>query len=848
MPPKNHIVIGIFILIFSIFLILLPFFAFRWENFSFLFKITAQFWGITYFGFPITTLYLGILTLRGRDIYYFLNQSLKVASFLIVLLLINLCLLNIPAFLNQDWSGLFPKIIHLLFMNATKDLNSTASWKTLFLELVFLASYLGIFFREKTIKYIKEINMKDKIAKMKQWHKKIKIFAIKVWEEEKKAGAILKRIDINEETNKDSFSNSHDALISPISPIKETNLDLGLENTSKKDNEGKKDNEMKSDEIARKEAPEKGIEHSQEIEEKIENRVDLIIHSQVDETKDHELDDEKDNVFYDKKRVKENNEEIDFDFSLLRMGKEKLPEEDQEHVISQSMKIVTIDPEKKPSVLNTKKKHLKQDVIKQTADKSLLQFSEFIVRDNNFEESIHRTAKKLEKTIKEFGIEARVVEVLSGPVITQYEITIEAGVKISKIVNLADNIALSLAAPSVRIVAPIPGKGVIGIEIPNQKRQMVRLRDVLESNSYDDSKNVLPIALGKSILGQSVVKDLTATPHLLVAGATGSGKSVCVNSIITSLLIKCTPDKVRFIMIDPKMVELNVYNGIPHLLAPVVTDPKRASLALRWVIAEMESRYYLLEKYGARSIGSYNDIIRGKVDRKEFIEDDLGTLPYMVIIIDEFADLMMIARKEIEDSVSRLAAMSRAVGIHLILATQRPSVDVITGVIKANFPSRIAFQVSSKIDSRTIIDTNGADQLLGRGDMLYSDSGSPFPERIQGAFLSDEEVGNIVRNLKTKGTENYLEDIFVIGENTDKNALDEVQDELFDEAVWIVINDKKASASYLQRKLKIGYNRAARIVEKMEEIGIVGPVVGSKPREVLISNWQGIKTVSASVS
>ncbi len=837
MARGNYFTTGISILLFSLLLILLPFLALKWGETSVLFKITIHFWGITYFGFPIITLYIGVFTLRGNDIYYFINRSIKIISFLIVLFLINLCLLNIPLFLNENWSGLFPRIIHVLFMNLVKDVNNTFSWKTLLLEFLFLMSYLVIFFQEKTIKYIKEINVKNKIIEMRQWVKKMKTFAFKVWEEEKKAGAMIRKIKINNEVEKDYFSNMQDKL---ISSIKKNKFELNLKDIPK----SKKD-EIENNDLEMSNTSQTSRENHEALHEKIKDRVDIIIHSQVENEESHQPIEDTEKVenkgdYQSSEDIKEN--KVDFDFSLLGMGQKNHLEDPKVN----GQEIVIIDPEKKPSVLNTKKKYLKPNSVRQTADKTLLRFSEFLVRDDNFEEFIHKTAKKLESTIKEFGIEARVVEVLSGPVITQYEITIEAGVKISKIVNLADNIALSLAAPSVRIVAPIPGKGVIGIEIPNQKRQMVRLRDVLESSSYDTSKNILPIALGKSILGQSVVKDLTSTPHLLVAGATGSGKSVCVNSIITSLLIKCSPDKVRFIMIDPKMVELNVYNGIPHLLAPVITDPKRASLALRWVIAEMESRYYLLEKYSARSIGSYNDIIKGKMDRNEFIEDDLGTLPYMVVIIDEFADLMMIARKEIEDSVSRLAAMSRAVGIHLILATQRPSVDVITGVIKANFPSRIAFQVSSKIDSRTIIDTNGADQLLGRGDMLYSDSGSTFPERIQGAFLSDEEVGNIVRDLKTKGSENYVEDIFAIGENTDKNALDEVQDDLFDEAVWIIINDKKASASYLQRKLKIGYNRAARIVEKMEEIGIVGPVVGSRPREVLISSWQGIKTLSAS--
>jgi len=534
-------------------------------------------------------------------------------------------------------------------------------------------------------------------------------------------------------------------------------------------------------------------------------------------------------------------EEVDIDLtaSTVVTGKKRELKKEVDKKGDLPIRTIQIDLEKAPSVFNPgsffgKAKSGKKVV----ADMSLLEKQDIHIKDNSLEDFIRTTARKLEETIKTFGIKVEVVQVSTGPVITQYELTIEPGVKISKIVNLADNIALSLAAPSVRIVAPLPGKGVIGIEIPNANRQMVRLREIVESSGFKNSESILPLALGKSILGESVVKDIAATPHLLIAGATGSGKSVCVNSIILSILAKLTPEEIRFIMIDPKMVELNVYNGIPHLLCPVITDAKKAALALRWVIAEMESRYYLLEKYSARSIKSYNDIIRKKKKNKEEIEDDLGTLPYVVVIIDEFADLMMVARKEVEDSVSRLAAMSRAVGIHLILATQRPSVDVITGVIKANFPSRIAFQVSSKIDSRTIIDCNGADQLLGKGDMLYSDASS-VPQRIQGAFLTDEEVQKVVDDLKKKGEPDYLEDIFAIGENTDKNAVNEVQDDLFDEAAQIVIQDKKASASYLQRKLKIGYNRAARIIEMMEEMGMVSEADGSKPREVLISHWNG---------
>ncbi len=475
------------------------------------------------------------------------------------------------------------------------------------------------------------------------------------------------------------------------------------------------------------------------------------------------------------------------------------------------------------------------------ADINVLEFSP-PVRTSRNDDFIRQTARKLEETIRDFGVETKVVEVSTGPVITRYELSIESGVKISKIVNLSDNIALSLAAQAVRIVAPIPGKSVIGIEIPNESRQMVRVRDVVDTPVFNESRYDLPIALGKSILGESVIADLAATPHLLIAGATGSGKSVCVNAVICSLLFKRSPSEIRFLMIDPKMVELNVYNGIPHLLTPVITDAKKAASSLRWVISEMEARYCLLEKYAVRSIKGYNELIRSKLAKREKLEDDVGTLPYIVVIIDEFADLMMIARKEVEDSVTRLAAMSRAVGIHLILATQRPSVDVITGIIKANFPSRIAFQVSSKIDSRTILDASGADKLLGKGDMLFQVPASAMPERIQGAFLSDDEVHRVVENLASKGSANYIEDFFSFSSDraeTDENG-DEMpagqKDPLWNDALDIVINEKKASASYLQRRLKIGYNRAARLIEEMEALNLVGAADGSRPREVLVSN------------
>lgn len=488
-----------------------------------------------------------------------------------------------------------------------------------------------------------------------------------------------------------------------------------------------------------------------------------------------------------------------------------------------------------PSVINKKtvKSNPSQgDKESCLADSQRLIFSKNPTRSKTLDIEIQNTAEKLEKTIQEFGIITKVVNISQGPVITQFELTLEPGVHINKIVSLSDNIALSLAAESIRIVAPIPGKAVIGVEIPNKQREMVTLRDITAKDVFENSKANLPIALGASISGEPLITDLASTPHLLVAGATGSGKSVCVNSIICSLLLKCSPEQVRFIMIDPKMVELNIYNGIPHLLSPVITDSSKAALTLKWAIAEMEARYRLLERFGVRSISSYNRMVRKSKDKKF----EYGTLPYIVIIIDEFADLMMVAKKEVEDSVSRLAAMSRAIGIHLLLATQRPSVDVITGVIKANFPSRIAFQVSSKIDSRTIIDSMGAEKLLGKGDMLFQNVASGNPHRIQGTFLSDEEVREVVSDLKSKRESDYILTLNdEINSSNENNP--ELQDEVFQAALEVVKKEGKVSTSFLQRRLRIGYNRAARIVDMMEDMGIVGASDGVKPREVLVSNF-----------
>ncbi len=446
------------------------------------------------------------------------------------------------------------------------------------------------------------------------------------------------------------------------------------------------------------------------------------------------------------------------------------------------------------------------------------------------DDKTRRSAEVLRETLAEFGIEAEVTGIRKGPVITMFEILPAPGVRLSKIANLSDNIALRLAASSVRIVAPIPGKHAVGIEVPNERRSIVSLREIVESEVFVGAKAEVPVALAKDIAGEVQFIDLTQTPHLLIAGSTGSGKSVCVNSIILSILFRRSPEEVRLILIDPKIVELKLYNDVPHLLTPVITEPKRAFQALQYCICEMERRYAMLDRVGVRDIRSYNRKVKEKALAQE-------RLPYIVVIIDEFADLMATTGKELESTLARLAAMSRAVGIHLVLATQRPSIDVITGLIKANIPSRVAFMVASKFDSRIIIDMVGAEKLLGKGDMLFASAWDPFPIRMQGAFVSEEEVEKAVEFIKTLGEPEYIdEDIFIDDDEdaAESNLFDDGDgDPLFEQALEIVLQQGKASASYIQRKLKIGYNRAARIVELMEEKGIVGKAQGSKPRDLV---------------
>ena len=453
--------------------------------------------------------------------------------------------------------------------------------------------------------------------------------------------------------------------------------------------------------------------------------------------------------------------------------------------------------------------------------------------------AIADNATKLQKTLYNFGVSAKVENVSVGPAITRYELRPAEGVRVSKIANLADDIALNLAAESIRIEAPIPGKQAVGIEIPNKENEVVHLRDIIESNKFSDSKSKLAFALGKDVAGDEIVTDIAKMPHVLIAGSTGSGKSVCINTLITSIIYKAKPSEVKLVLVDPKVVELSVYNGIPHLLIPVVTDPKKAAGALAWAVQEMVNRYSLFAAKGVRDIKGYN----AALDK----ENEASKLPQIVIVIDELADLMMVAKNDVEDAICRLAQMARAAGMHLVIATQRPSVDVITGLIKANIPSRIAFAVSSQVDSRTILDMAGAEKLLGKGDMLFYPTGMSKPTRIQGAFISDKDVEKIVDFVKSNGTATYSDDVLESIEkaNSNEKELKEIDedddtDPFLDEAIETVIETQQASTSFIQRRFKVGYARAGRIIDQMEERGIISGYQGSKPREVLMSKerWQ----------
>ncbi len=448
---------------------------------------------------------------------------------------------------------------------------------------------------------------------------------------------------------------------------------------------------------------------------------------------------------------------------------------------------------------------------------------------SEIKENLKEQAKILEETLGNFGIKSKVLQINRGPVITEYEVQPAPGVKVNRIVNLSDNIALAMRAPTVRVVAPIPGKAVVGIEIPNLSVSNVYLKEIITHPDYAKASSKLILALGKDISGKPLVTDLTDMPHLLIAGTTGSGKTVCINTLITSILFKATPGEVKFILIDPKRVELINFNNLPHLVTPVVTNPKKAAVVLKWLVEEMENRYKIFAEAGVRNIEGYNKSL------------PKGFLPYIVVVIDELADLMMVVSMEVEDAITRLAQLSRAVGIHIVLATQRPSVDVITGVIKANFPSRISFQVSSKVDSRTVLDMNGAEALLGKGDMLFLPPGQAKPIRAQGAFINDQEISRIIDFISKRANPVYNEEIFTREDKENETSLG--TDELFEQAVKIVLETGQASASILQRRLRIGYARAARLIDMMEEKEIVGQHRGSRPREILVdgNNWKGDK-------
>ncbi|MCB6365938.1 DNA translocase FtsK [Intestinibacillus massiliensis] len=465
------------------------------------------------------------------------------------------------------------------------------------------------------------------------------------------------------------------------------------------------------------------------------------------------------------------------------------------------------------------------------------------------------SSQRLIDTLQSFGVDAQIINIVRGPTVTRFELTIQRGVKFSRITALSDDIALSLGAVSVRI-APIPDKVAIGIEVPNKATTTVFIREVIGSRAFQGAKSRLSFAVGKDITGAAVIGDIAKMPHMLIAGTTGSGKSVCINSMLISLLYKSTPEEVRLIMVDPKMVELGNYNGIPHLLIPVVTDPKKASGALNWAVGEMERRYKLFADNQVRNLTGYNDLMRHKKAEAEQVEggapEQYAVLPQIVIVIDELADLMMVAAKEVETSICRIAQKARAAGMHLVVATQRPSADVITGIMKANIPSRVAFAVASQIESRIILDTTGAEKLIGKGDMLYAPLGEGKPQRVQGCFISNDEIEAVIAKVKESATAEYSEEIL---EHIEKQAESgasagggggdpgEDEDELLMDAIDVVMDCRQASVSMLQRRLKLGYSRAARIVDQMEERGIVGPFEGSKPRQLLISKeeWQEMK-------
>ena len=562
----------------------------------------------------------------------------------------------------------------------------------------------------------------------------------------------------------------------------------------------------------------------------------------------------------EKQDAMDNQIKINFGGRIVESGDEKTglkkydhSNDDLEPLTKESKRAKKMQEEMQPDVIDS---NLFKEVEEQKEDKkkAVLQLEHsVVVEDEHYEyppaellskpgkktlkggaKALTDTATRLQKTLYSFGVSAKVENVSVGPAITRYELKPAEGVRVSKIANLADDIALNLAAETIRIEAPIPGKQAVGIEVPNKEKEVVHFREIIESKEFKENKSKLTVGLGKDVAGNVQLADIAKMPHVLIAGSTGSGKSVCINTIITSIIYNAKPSEVKFVMVDPKVVELSVYNGIPHLLIPVVTDPKKAAGALAWAVQEMDDRYNKFAEKGVRDLKGYNKAIEK--------ENELGKLPQIVIIIDELADLMMVAKNDVEDAICRLAQKARAAGMHLVIATQRPSVDVITGLIKANVPSRIAFAVSSQVDSRTILDCVGAEKLLGKGDMLFFPSGAPKPSRVQGAFVSDDEVEKIVSFIKSNGTATYSEDILESIENnnkTDKEISETDDDDDTDpflmDAIQTVVETGQASTSFIQRKFKVGYARAGRIIDQMEERGVISGYQGSKPREVLMS-------------
>lgn len=616
-----------------------------------------------------------------------------------------------------------------------------------------------------------------------------------------------------------------------------------------------------------------GIDVSEIIRNKMQNMVD-----NSKEKHEQKLEERENKQLQKKEKIAIAKEQAKQEKSSQKEKRAKLREEnrrayldvDDEPEKDEQIKI-NLNGRVNPENSNTEPDYIENDLFKKEEEqkedktKQVLQLEHAIsVEDENYQyppiellskgekkaikggaKALTDVATKLQKTLYSFGVQARVENVTVGPAITRYELKPAEGVRVSKIANLADDIALNLAAETIRIEAPIPGKQAVGIEVPNQEKEMVHLREVLESDEFEDSKSKMSVALGKDVAGKVVIADMAKMPHTLIAGSTGSGKSVCINTIITSIIYKAKPSEVKLLMVDPKVVELSVYNGIPHLLIPVVTDPKKAAGALAWAVQEMDNRYNLFAQKGVRDLKGYNALVEK--------EEGAGKLPQILIIIDELADLMMVAAKDVEDSICRLAQKARAAGMHLIIATQRPSVDVITGIIKANIPSRIAFAVSSQVDSRTILDQVGAEKLLGKGDMLFYPTGATKPTRIQGAFVSDDEVEKIVSFVKSNGEAKYNEDILDTIENsgkTDKEIQEtnskesgEKTDEHLMEAIELVIEAGQASTSFIQRRFNVGYARAGRIIDQMEERGIISGYQGSKPRQVLMTKekWEELK-------